>query len=593
MSAFLKHGVGMALVLGLAALFGCQSTATQPMVLRPEGVPASDGLNIERPEPIVVDAQSGFKSWSAPMEIIDTRTFEPQIQVTGPWDGPIDLVKNHLPKHHRDKTLPNLDTPPAVEIGGTERISRVTLGTSFEGISQTGWAPPDPTLAVGPNHIVETVNQSISWYNKNGGLQFSSQLGSPGNPGFFESEGALNFTFDPKCLYDHYAQRFVVLALEVYDDNTAYIDIAISDDDDPNGIWYKYRTWAVIGIDDSTFWVDYPGLGFDENAIYVTGNLFGLTGPDGWGGALFRIFDKSSMLNGGAARILDVVPDSGASVQVAQGHGASPRCFFMSRSADTAVKLWTINDPLGSPNLQHLIIGGLADSNSPSGDAPTLGGGELDTLDGRLMNVHLRDGHVYTSHGVSDNSGAVISRWYHIDTRGWPDSGSNPILVQQGEVRGEPGDYTFFPAVASDRFNNVAMVMARSSANQYASVIASARSQSDPLGVMSEPVEMSIGDWGYNGRWGDYFDTAVDPSDDETIWFVGQVARSYGWQTMISSMSIGCGADLNSDGSLDFFDVALFLSLFSEEDPAVDFNGDGEFDFFDVVQFLAIYQGGC
>ena len=80
---------------------------------------------------------------------------------------------------------------------------------------------------------------------------------------FFEEIGAGDFTFDPKCFYDIHSQRFVVLALEKYD-NEAWITMAVSDDDDPNGVWYKYRTWSVIDINGSGYWVDYPGFGFDR-----------------------------------------------------------------------------------------------------------------------------------------------------------------------------------------------------------------------------------------------------------------------------------------------------------------------------------------
>ena len=54
-----------------------------------------------------------------------------------------------------------------------------------------------------------------------------------------------------------------------------------------------------------------------------------------------------------------------------------------------------------------------------------------------------------------------------------------------------------------------------------------------------------------------------------------------------------CNADLNADGSLDFFDVSAFLSLFSAQDPLADWNGDGSWDFFDVSGFLTSFGAGC
>ncbi|MFG0247067.1 MAG: GC-type dockerin domain-anchored protein [Phycisphaerales bacterium JB052] len=54
-----------------------------------------------------------------------------------------------------------------------------------------------------------------------------------------------------------------------------------------------------------------------------------------------------------------------------------------------------------------------------------------------------------------------------------------------------------------------------------------------------------------------------------------------------------CAADLNGDGSLDFFDVSMFLTAYSAMDPVADFNGDGSYDFFDVSAFLTAYNAGC
>jgi hypothetical protein len=46
-------------------------------------------------------------------------------------------------------------------------------------------------------------------------------------------------------------------------------------------------------------------------------------------------------------------------------------------------------------------------------------------------------------------------------------------------------------------------------------------------------------------------------------------------------------------GVLDFFDVAAFLTGFSNQDPSVDFKRDGEFNFWDVLYFLSAFAEGC
>ena len=54
-----------------------------------------------------------------------------------------------------------------------------------------------------------------------------------------------------------------------------------------------------------------------------------------------------------------------------------------------------------------------------------------------------------------------------------------------------------------------------------------------------------------------------------------------------------CIADLNYDGSLDFFDISAFLTALQNQDAAADFNGDGAYDFFDISAFLSAYGAGC
>lgn len=54
-----------------------------------------------------------------------------------------------------------------------------------------------------------------------------------------------------------------------------------------------------------------------------------------------------------------------------------------------------------------------------------------------------------------------------------------------------------------------------------------------------------------------------------------------------------CAADLNSDGMLNFFDVSVFLTAYSNQDPIADFNDDNTWDFFDVSAFLTAFNAGC
>lgn len=54
-----------------------------------------------------------------------------------------------------------------------------------------------------------------------------------------------------------------------------------------------------------------------------------------------------------------------------------------------------------------------------------------------------------------------------------------------------------------------------------------------------------------------------------------------------------CPADINDDGTIDFFDYLDFVDLYSANDPAADFNGDTVIDFFDYLDFVDAISAGC
>lgn len=599
-------GLAPALVLGTLSstlLLACAAknarpqASHQPAALQPEGSNTPTPADLVAKPIFITDRDRAVRT-TVDATIFDSSTIIPQRQLTKPFDGPIRPIKHQLPAHSRDKTLEDVpNNEQTLPVGQAVDVHRVNHagGTGFTGISQTEWTPPDPSIGVGPNHIVQVVNAAIAFYDKATGNQiFSTHLGSPGSPGFFEPVGAnTNFVFDPKCFYDHKAQRFVVVALE-HNSNDSWIDIAVSDDSDPNGVWFKYRTPSVINVDGLNFWVDYPGFGFDDNAWYVTGNLFGLDNG-GFANQLFRVFEKAPMLVGDPVTFSDLAPNNGASLQIAQMFGDAPQCYFISRQNTSSLRVWTINNPLTNPSWQRTTVPLLANATGPSQNAPNPGGGSIDTLDGRIMNVHYRDGNLYAAHAINGAPGITLARWYHININGWPFSGNNPALVQQGEVSGENERHHYFPAIYSDRDHNVGMIMSRSSPSEFASVQVSGRFPSDPTGTMSEPIELAIGDRTADGRWGDYLDIAIDPNDDKTFWIVGMYRKNFGWQTWIDQFTITapCPADLDQNGTLNFFDVSFYIASFNAQAPSADLNNDGSWNFFDVSIYIQQFTSGC
>jgi hypothetical protein len=450
--------------------------------------------------------------------------------------------------------LPAHTTPPLPQADANAPADLQALPETFAGVvthpealwvgvTQTAWNPPDPTLAVGPNHVVVTVNQSIAFYNRAGVRSYINDLGSPGNPGFFEELGSGNFCFDPKCFFDHYTQRFVVLALETYNNNEAYITIAVSDDADPNGTWYKYRTDAVISASGVTYWWDYPGLGFDQDAFYVTGNLYGLN-QDGWGAAAWRIFPKTPMLTGAAVTHTTLRDTSSASVQVAQHFGGNaPAAYFVSFANSASLRVHAVRNALTTPTLTSTTVAVPAFAGTISSPTPA-GATELGMIDNRMMNACWRNGKLYAAHTISA-AGKNVARWYQINTNTWPTSGGI-TLAQSGNVNPGADIHSFFPAIYANASDQVAMVLGISSPRDNVAVAVTGRRPTDPIGTMAQPLVIKPGEVPQGGRWGDYYDIAMDPLNDSTFWVIGEYRRSNGWANWVASFSVGDLATLQA-----------------------------------------------
>ena len=531
-----------------------ETHASSPQRLMPPGLERDKFSVDEIGDFIDLNVPEGFARGTTEAIIIDTGSFKEPIGIKGAFRGKIVVTGDD---EEGEISVPVArGVPNKMPVGGLmdPAFRRVGPISSFPGIQQTEFSPPDPSLAVGPEHIVEVVNSAIAIYTKDGTATFTQRLNSrPGQPGFFQELAAEDFVFDPKVMYDPTIERFFIVALELIGADS-FINIAISDDEDPNGIWFRYRTCSTVQIGDGFYFFDYPGWGYDEDGIYVTGNLFlrAGTGPN-FVGALFRSFDKTPLLVGDPALFTDISNPGAFSVQCAQTFGNNSAPFFIGGDTFSSLEIIALQDPLGSPSFDSFRL--TVPSFGSAGSAPNgngNGGSLIQTVDTRVFNINWRDGSLWAAHTVGGNDGsAAVARWYEIATNDWPQSGV-PTLEQSGEI--DPGNSvsTFFPAIYTDAAGNTAVVMAHSSPTETASVAISGRIATDPPGMMSEPIIFATGDFATTGRWGDYFDIALDPTDNTTFWTIGEVTSSSagGWITSIDSIQVSppptvAGVELN------------------------------------------------
>ena len=182
--------VAGALVTMACAMVGCSSSGSiDPVMLQAEARPPqwpvgwTPETGRERPDdvPTIAMDANGWAKTTVAATIIDTREFPQQRQAHETDPGPGVRPGTLLRAHKRDKTLPpgpRLDLP----LGRLLEEPRVDAAPNFPAISATVWTPPDPTLAVGPDHIVATVNMAIAFYDRDGNEQFYTNLDSTAVP---------------------------------------------------------------------------------------------------------------------------------------------------------------------------------------------------------------------------------------------------------------------------------------------------------------------------------------------------------------------------------------------------------------------------
>src|SRR5260370_9082 len=99
-------------------------------------------------------------------------------------------------------------------------------------------APPDPNSAVGPNNVVEIVNQSFAIFNKSGAAQYGPAATNTLWSGFgggcqTNDDGAATVA------YDRLADRWIISQFSV--STTPYLQcVAVSATADPTRAYYPY-----------------------------------------------------------------------------------------------------------------------------------------------------------------------------------------------------------------------------------------------------------------------------------------------------------------------------------------------------------------
>jgi hypothetical protein len=145
-------------------------------------------------------------------------------------------------------------------------------------------------------------------------------------------------------------------------------------------------------------------------------------------------------------------------------------------------------------------------------------------------------------HSVNTSSGGGGVRWYEFRI----DRARRVSLHQQGTFAPD-GDFRWMASPAIDRAGNIAIGYSHGSASIFAGQRLAARLDHDPPGQLTlRETVLADGEAAQPGmRWQDYTQTAVDPSDDCTIWYVGDYLKKgqTAYSTKVGAFRLpGCSA---------------------------------------------------
>lgn len=470
---------------------------------------------------------------------------------------PIERGTRNVVRPEFNPMIIDFDTPAPPEGSNYFEDPSVTTGATgqsvllknFMGINQGNSIPPDPHVAVGPTHIIGTVNTSFAIWDKEGNQVKLIQADS-----WYSSTLTNAGAFDPQVIYDHYAKRWFMLWDNQSDAlSTAYFLISVSDDSIPLGTWYNYAIPAHWnGSTPTNLWGDYPGIGFDDQAIYINSRQFSFGNPAFYSYNRIRILNKAALYaaNGGPISWTDIwnisYPHNGSKPDIIRpviNYSSSSPDFYMLHAPTGGANFMTVyklSNPLTSPVLTGVNLPVTFYANPP--DANQLGGSTVLISSNHAGIMHaptFRDGFIWAVHAVWNNNAPGYSAISYVKIN----PSANTVL--EDVSFGALGYWHLFPALAVDKDHNIAITYSRSGLDEYAGAFYTSRLNADPPGLSgSRLLRPGMGNYvvtfgGARNRWGDYHGMYIDPSDENNFWMLTEyAAATNNWGTWVGKIRL-------------------------------------------------------
>ena len=433
---------------------------------------------------------------------------------------------------------------------------QIQIGRNFSGSdnSETLITPADANGAIGPKHFVEFINGAFAIYDKTNGVRLRriSDAQFWANAGVIISSDAT--ISDPRIIYDPTVQRWFASEVDL---NATVADptllannflLAISDTGDPTGAWHGK---SFVADPDTGLFADFPTLGVDSNAVYLSGDMFadGNTpvGPGLWS------LPKSDLLINVTPAITTNATWFGVMTYMDRGDILQPATCFDGSSAgdilasgdlvmdDTFFASKVVNGGATNATLEPAAPIKVDDYTVPIDPTQPDGTQTLADNDARLSaRVYTAGGIMFAVQNIEINNRAAI-RWYRITI-------TNELVLESGTITNSDLDL-FYPSIAVTADGIIVICCNGCSINVPISSYAFAGQTVDGVTTFGDPIVLKAGTIGnyhdgleqsgqaVESRWGDYSTTTLDPSDPSRFWTIQMLPlTSQTWATHITEM---------------------------------------------------------
>ncbi len=458
---------------------------------------------------------------------------------------------NVLPQEENTTTsttiIQNLQTEP----GG---ITALPILQNFQGSNQgqSGYLPPDPTGAVGPDHYVHSVNSIVKIFDKTGNLVYGP-ISLGGFLGISSNNG------DPIVMYDQLADRWFVSEFGNLGGDLG-LAVGVSVTNDPTGAYNVYQ------FDMGSF-PDYPHYGLWHDGYYGTANY------SNQGETAAFVMERDVILAGGAEPkvvLFDLPEVVSNPLNVKSAEPAN----LLGTEIDTNLpgyitylqddgwasaitydhlKVWeidmdwnnvansTISDPLEIPtdpfDAGEVFGEGNGAIKQPGTSQRLSGHGGIVSFAANYRPFEDHNSWLITFNTFIDANETGGIRWIELRN----DDFSSWEIFQEGTYSIADGHSRLMSTSAMDAEGNIALAYTTASENLKVSLRYTGRFDGDPLGQMTLDETVIFNGNGVrtnNNRYGDYAHMTLDP-DNFTFWSTADYFQSNNyWATRIASFRV-------------------------------------------------------